>query len=170
VVLKIEERHNQQRIGIIGNCMTGTLPLALIDHPWVGATVVAQPALPMRFWWYTDADKQSLGLAVDDLQRARRSAAKIYGLRFEMDCISDAAKQHTLHKEFGDRFIAGEIPASEYQRDGKPIKAHSTLIGAWREQDKVGQPSRDARARVRNFLLTELGEIHPDGLPTERRP
>ncbi len=157
-VQKIGERHQQQRIGIIGNCMTGTIPLTLFDHPQVGAGVVAQPALPMRFWWYTDADKKSLGISTDDLEKARGSQARIYGLRFETDCISDPEKQQTLRKEFGVRFIGGEIPTSEYQTTGKPINAHSTLIGGWKKHDKTGQPSRDARERVRTFLLNELGE------------
>ncbi len=156
VVRTIGERHYEQRLGVIGNCMTGPLPVALLDNQQVGAAVVAQPALPMSFWWSTDADKQSLGLSMDDLQGARVSAAKIYGLRFETDCLSDPAKQHTLRNEFGERFLSGEIPAGEYQRDGKPTNAHSTLIGSWRRQDETGQPSRDARARVRRFLLTEL--------------
>ena len=90
VVQTIGEQHHQQRIGIIGNCMIGTIPLALFDLPQVGAGGGFQPALPMRFWWYTEADEESLGLSTDDLQRARQSAAKIYGLRFETDCISDS--------------------------------------------------------------------------------
>jgi dienelactone hydrolase len=162
VVQMTGERHHQQRIGIIGNCMTGTIPLALFDHPQVGAGVVAQPALPMRFWWYREADRESLGLSTDDLRNAKQSTAKIYGLRFETDCISDPAKQRTLRNEFGDRFLSGEIPVSDYQKDGKPINAHSTLIGAWKKHDQAGQPSRDARERVRTFLLKELGETRPE--------
>jgi len=161
VVQKIGTRHAEQRIGIIGNCITGPIPLALLDHPQVRTAVVAQSALPLRFWWHTEADKQSLGLATNDLQHARNSIAKIYGLRFETDCISAPAKQHTLRKEFGNRFINGEIPASEYQRDGKPVKAHSKLIGSWRAHGEAGQPSRDARESVREFLLKELSEILP---------
>ncbi|MGQ0557214.1 MAG: hypothetical protein ACT4PN_14865 [Nitrospiraceae bacterium] len=156
VVRRIGERHNQQQIGILGNCMTGPIPIALFDNPQVGAAVVAQPALPMRFWYATDADKRSLGLSHDDLYQAKTSTAKIYGLRFETDCMSDPAKLHTLRTEFGERFINGEIPARAYQQEGKPTNAHSTLIGSWKQQDLSGQPSRDARARVRRFLLTEL--------------
>ena len=158
VVQQIEWRHSSQHIGLIGNCMTGPIPLALLDHPHVSAAVVAQPALPMPFWWYSDADKASLGLSTDDLQFADHSSAKIYGLRFETDCISDRAKLQTLHDRFGARFLNGELPASQYQRDGKPIKAHSTLIGSWKKDDEAGQPSRDARAQVRAFLLSEVSE------------
>ncbi len=75
VVQKVGTRHTEQRIGIIGNCMTGPIPLALLDHPQAGAAVVAQPALPMRFWWFSEADKQSLGLTANDLQNARNSIA-----------------------------------------------------------------------------------------------
>ena len=163
VVQKVGDRHAQQHIGIIGNCLTGPIPLALLNHPRVSATVVAQPALPLRFWWYTDADKKSLGLTADDLQYARKSAVKIYGLRFETDCMSDPAKQETLRDKFGDRYMNGEIPATAYQAEGKPVKAHSTLIGSWREHGVAGRPSRDARERVRDFLLKALSEIHPAG-------
>ena len=161
VVQRIGALHTQQHIGIIGNCMTGPLPIALLDNSHVGAVVVAQPALPMPFWWSTDADRQSLGLSTNDLQGARASTAKIYGLRFETDCMSDPAKLHTLRKEFGERFINGEIPARDYQQDGKPTNAHSTLIGSWKERDHAGQASRNARAHVRSFFLTELGGIPP---------
>lgn len=99
----------------------------------------------MRFWGSTDSDRESLGLSTDDLQIAKQSTAKIYGLRFETDCMADRAKQQTLRREFGDRFRDGEIPARDYQPDGKPINAHSTLIGSWKKEDPTGQPSRDAR-------------------------
>ena len=80
----------------------------------------------------------------------------MYGLRFETDCMADRAKWKTLRDQFGDRFLDGEIPATVYQVEGKPTNAHSTLIGSWKKQDETGQSSRDARARVRRFLLTEL--------------
>ena len=171
VVQTIADRHGAQSIGIIGNCMTGPIPLAMLDHSRVTAVVVAQPALPMRFWWYTEADRESLGLSTDDLQLAKQSAARIYGIRFETDCMADRAKQQTLRREFGDRFQDGEIPAREYQPDGKPINAHSTLIGSWKKDGPTGRPSRDARARVRLFLLTESdGRGHPPQHNEARRP
>jgi dienelactone hydrolase len=163
VVQTIGTRHAQQRIGIIGNCMTGPLPVALLDNSRVGAAVVAQPALPLRFWWYTDTDRKSLGLTDDDLQSARAGTAMIYGLRFETDCMSDAAKLQTLQEEFGNRFINGAIPANEYQHDGRRVNAHSTLIGSWKEHDASGQPSRNAREKVRTFLLKELNATRPEG-------
>lgn len=161
VVQKIGERHPQQSIGIIGNCMTGSIPVALLDHPQVAAVVVAQPALPLRFWWYSDADRRSLGLAPEDVAHAERSKAEIFGLRFQTDCISHPDKMNTLRERFPDRFrFDGEI---EYRVNGKSAKAHSTLIGSWRAQGEAGRSSRDARERVREFLIKGLGEIRPVG-------
>lgn len=159
VVQKIGDQHQGQQIGIIGNCMTGPLPLALLDHQQVQAVVVAQPALPMRFWWYTDEDKASLGIAQSDVQKAKESTAIIYGLRFETDCIAHPEKHKTLRDTFETRFIDGEIPAKAYQIDGKRVNAHSTLIGGWKEHAQVGQPSRDARENVQRFLQAELREV-----------
>ena len=126
--------------------MTGPLPVALLDNPQVAAAVVAQPALPLSFWWSTDADKQSLGLSVDDLQGARRSTAKIYGLRFETDCMSDPAKQHTLRKEFGDRFINGEIPAERipegWEADQRAQHLDWLVESAWRGRTAFARRAR----------------------------
>ncbi|MDF0672888.1 MAG: hypothetical protein P0120_00905 [Nitrospira sp.] len=162
VVQKVGERHRQQSIGIIGNCMTGSIPVALLDHPQVAAVVVAQPALPLRFfWWYTDADHKSLGISSEDIVHAERSTAKIFGLRFQTDCISHPDKMNTLRERFPDRFqFDGEI---EYRMKGKPAKAHSTLIGSWSEHGEAGRPSRDAREKVRAFLLKGLSEVRPAG-------
>jgi dienelactone hydrolase len=163
VVQTIGERHSGQRIGLIGNCLTGPFPLALLDHPRVTAAVVAQPALPLRFWWYTDNDKASLGISEDDLTIAKTSTAKIYGLRFETDCMAPPEKHKTLSDMFSPRFINGTIPAGAYQTNGKPTHAHSTLIGSWKEQAQAGQASRDARGRVRTFLLEELTKSRSEG-------
>jgi dienelactone hydrolase len=162
VVQRIGERHSSQPIGIIGNCVTGPLPVALLDHPHVGAVVVAQPALPLRFWWNTHEDRRSLGLTTDDLKGAQASKARIYGLRFEADCMSDPAKQQTLHKQFGARYLSEEIPARDYQHGRKRVNAHSTLIGSWTAHSPAGQPSREARARVRSFFLTELDTLRSE--------
>jgi dienelactone hydrolase len=162
LVQMIGDRHTRQRIGIIGNCLTGALPLALFNHPHVTAAVVAQPALPLRFWWYTDDDKTSLGISERDLTFAKQTTAKIYGVRFETDCMAHPEKHKTLRDTFGRRFIDGTIPSSAYQTDGKPTHAHSTLIGSWKKQAQAGQASRDARERVRIFLMKEIPQRRPE--------
>ncbi|MBH0192446.1 MAG: hypothetical protein HP492_12025 [Nitrospira sp.] len=76
--------------------------------------------------------------------------------------MSDAAKLQTLQEEFGNRFFNGAIPANEYQHDGTRVNAHSTLIGSWRQHDTSGQPSRNAREKVRTFLLKALNATRPE--------
>ncbi|MDH5667792.1 MAG: hypothetical protein OEY86_07265 [Nitrospira sp.] len=161
VVLTIEKQHPGQRIGIIGNCMTGPIPLALLDHPKVAAVVLAQPALPMRFWWHSDADKTSLGLSKDDWDKAKLSSAKIFGVRFKTDCIADPRQHEWLIQSFPNRFRNGEIQEDDYQENGEPTKVHSTLIGSWTAPGKLGDASHKTRKRVRDWLCQELGNSCP---------
>ncbi len=155
VVSSIERKHGPWPIRIIGNCMTGALPLALLDNAHVDAVVVAQPALPMRFWWWhIDEDYSSLGLSNDDLVAAQKSKAKILALRFETDRISPQTKLKALQWRFGDRLSVVELCARDYDPEGKQVRPHSTLIGEYDAvQYGVRQQSKNAREAVRRFLL-----------------
>jgi dienelactone hydrolase len=115
VTKMIESKQEGKPIGVIGNCLTGTLPLALLNNPNVKAVVLAQPTLPLRMFRFMDADRRSLGIPHADLKGAKeREDVKIYGVRFEHDCVSSPKKQETLQAEFGDRYINAEIKESEY--------------------------------------------------------
>lgn len=162
VVQEIEKQHQNQRIGIIGNCMTGAFPLALLDNPRVGAAVVAQPALPMSFFFCpTESDKQSLGLSKIDEDAMRKSTAKIYGVRFEGDCIANSRKHQWLKETLHARFEDGEIKEEDYQENNERTRAHSTLIGSWKAPGKLGDASKNTRRHVRDFLCQELGNRCP---------
>ncbi|UVT16045.1 MAG: hypothetical protein H8K04_00305 [Nitrospira sp.] len=163
VVSDIEQKHKSSPIRIIGNCMTGALPLGLLgkadgtDNANIDAVVLAQPALPMRFWWWhTEDDYKSLGLSNDDLMAAQKSKAKILALRFQTDWISHPGKRETLRSSelgFGDRLSVAEICARDYDPEGKKLRPHSTLIGEYDAVGKVGELSKRTRETVRNFLL-----------------
>lgn len=43
---QVAEKHPEEAITVIGNCLTGTLPLELIAHPKVEVAIHCQPALP----------------------------------------------------------------------------------------------------------------------------
>lgn len=172
VVSNIEKKHESLPIRIIGNCMTGALPLALLSkadgtvNANIDAVVVAQPALPMRFWWWhTEEDYESLDLSNKDLDRAKSSKAKILALRFETDRLSPREKWKTLSDSgFGDRLIPVEICARAYQPVGKEVRPHSTLIGEYdAAQKEVRKLSRNAREIVRNFLLNPAITIVGNG-------
>ena len=153
VVTKIEEAHPAQQIGVIGNCLTGSLPLALLDNPHIHAAVLAQPTLPLRIFDNGEEVRKSLGISQKEIQAAKRSSARILYLRFEQDCISKPEKRQTVWDLFTEQ---GKFPDRVHtwvvSYDKFPVKnAHSTLIGEWRV-GKSGQASRDARDEVSRFL------------------
>lgn len=163
VVSDIEAKHESSSVRIIGNCMTGALPLALLGkadgtvNARIDAVIVAQPVLPIKFWRkYTNEDHSSLDLSNKDMEIAHSSTAKILALRFQTDKISSADKQKTLRevaKDHAGRLVAVEICAKDYEPEGKEVKAHSTLIEEYDAVGKVGELSMKTRETVRRFLL-----------------
>jgi dienelactone hydrolase len=159
VVMKIEEAHPGQQIGVIGNCLTGSLPLALLDNPRVHTAVLAQPTLPLTIFRNDEEVRKSLGISKDEIEQAKKSTArkespaKIFSVRFEKDCVSRWEKQETVWDIFTER---GKFPDRVHKRVipyGKhPVEhAHSTLIGEWRV-GQSGKASTDAQHEVRHFL------------------
>ncbi len=94
-------------IGVIGMCLTGAFPLALMSEASVAAAVLCQPTIPFLFG---DGD---LGLNPTDLQRAKaRNEVPVLGLRYTGDGKCPKKRFETLVKEFPTRFyrldLAGE--------------------------------------------------------------
>lgn len=104
VTRQVQQKHPNQSIGVIGNCMTGAIPLALLDNPAVNAVVLAQPTLPLPLFYYSHEDEYSLDLSQHALAPAiARKDAWIYYLRFETDCVSKRAKKATLKALFDEK-------------------------------------------------------------------
>jgi dienelactone hydrolase len=155
VTTRVRERHPGQSIGIIGNCLTGAIPLALLDNKAVNAVVLAQPALPLPFFYYSDEDESSLGISEHAKEQAvSRKDAWIYYLHFETDCVSKRAKKTTLATLFPKQFIDGEILKAEYapRCQEEVPNVHSTLIGEYDAGGLTSRSSQDRRNRVRQFL------------------
>lgn len=73
----IEEIHKpEQGIRIIGNRLTGVLPLIAFENrpdDREKFLVLAQPSLPLKvFGWYTEDDKNLLGVTTDEIQVAKK--------------------------------------------------------------------------------------------------
>ncbi len=168
VAAEIQAQDRTKRLRIIGNCMTGALPLALLSKANgdidenIEAVVVSQPALPMKFWWYTDHDHKSLGLSKNEEDLAVGSKAKILGLRFETDRISHPEKMNTLQSKFRGRFTEAEICAKDYEYNGTAARAHSTLIGERDTIGQIGELSKRARQQVREWLIDSSIPIFTD--------
>lgn len=169
VTTQVQEKHPGQSIGIIGNCLTGALPLALLDNRAVNAVVLAQPSLPLPTLYYSHEDKYSLDLSERALSQAiARTDVPIYFTRFESDCISRPEKKITLSAHFGDRLIDGGIANYEYTNLGEtlPPRAHSTLIGAWGSTDRTWEASKNRREEVHRFLAHKLLKDPAAFIPT----
>lgn len=159
VVSEIEREHQRQSIGVIGNCLTGSLPLALLDNKQIHAVVLAQPTLPLTFFRNDKTVRASLGISEGEIAQAKMSTArnespaKILYARFDKDCISKWEKQETVWDIFTKR---GEFPYRVYEwvipyRRHPVEHAHSTLIGEWRVGES-GKATNGAREEVRRFL------------------
>jgi dienelactone hydrolase len=104
-------------IGVIGMCLTGAFPLALLSDPRVVAAVLCQPTLPInlfsRFGLFTD--KKALGLSPGDLRRAKeREDVPILGLRYTGDWRSRSQKFERLANEFSTRFYRMDIVGNHH--------------------------------------------------------
>ena len=173
-VLKfIDGRHQKRhKIGIIGMCLTGSLPLALVDHSRVHGVVVAQPSLPLIA--LSKETKESLGISKTEGELAKTraksndgNAVRIYGVRFEMDTTAKRAKHLKMKKDFNNGFIDREIRSGEYnvKKDGNTVYeisdgAHSTLVIEW--ENFPEHPSQIRREEIVEFLLDPLNYTPPN--------
>jgi dienelactone hydrolase len=158
---RISIHHPGQPIGVIGMCLTGAMPLSLLDHQEIKAIVLAQPTLPIF------GEDDDLGISAQEWEVAKRRATAgdihIYGVRFENDTIAKRAKHERLDRELGKKvFQDGEITAQEYchkDADGNYTdcpKAHSTLTYGWSPDFPPDHPMNVRRSEVRDFFKTWL--------------
>ena len=92
-------------IGVIGNCLTGGFPIALLTEKCVVAPVCCQASLPM---YGNDAD---LGLSKAELEAAlKRAEVPIHAYRFKNDTTSKHARWQAMKDTFGNaRFHGMEL-------------------------------------------------------------
>jgi dienelactone hydrolase len=128
-------------VGIIGMCMTGALPIALLGGG-VEAAVLCQPTLPFNVFFGRPVGKQkeALGLNDDDINRAKSLKTPLLALRYATDRLSPAERMNTLRDIFQQRIATIEI--------GGERQGHSTLAGDLDE---------DAFADAVNYLKVLLG-------------
>jgi dienelactone hydrolase len=109
-------------VGVIGMCLTGVFPLALLRSPHVGAAVVCQPTLPFRVLAGrpVGAQTRNLGLGQDDLVAALKSDVPFLALRYASDPLCPKERMDRLASAFGSRVTVIEIPTDDPRK-------HSTL-------------------------------------------
>ena len=111
--------------GIIGMCLTGTLPLSLMEAQGVVALVMAQPTLPIvwHIWPFAGLD-----ISEEDTAKAMAVAterkASIYMLRYRGDFISG----RTAFNRLVERIAPAREKLSFFEVAQVPGRSHSTLV------------------------------------------
>jgi dienelactone hydrolase len=133
--------HARGPVGVIGMCLTGAFPLALLGGG-VQAAVLCQPTLPFNALFMRPIGAQSrvLGLASPDIDRAVKSRIAVLAMRYRNDALCPAERFRTLRETFRERLAQIEIEAENGE--------HSTL---------AGDLNLDAFADAVNYLKVRLG-------------
>ena len=109
-------------VALIGMCLTGSLPLAVISSPLVKATVLCQPTNPFLFPWLPD-------LSSKERDAVRTSTTAVLGFHFSHDHFSPEARWKTLRGLLGARLTEMIINSNKGNPGGVATGAHSTLGG-----------------------------------------
>lgn len=142
-----------QRVGVVGMCLTGGLALAAVAEDYVGAAVSAQPAMPWANgpWPLGSAQRRrDLGLSAEEESAVRDQGTPILALRFDDDPMSPRERVLTIDElETGCVFWARD--------NGEALPGHATLTAAFRdEESNVQRASRMAIDQVTEFLSVNL--------------
>jgi len=111
--------------GVIGMCLTGTVPLSLMAADHVAALVMAQPTLPilLHIWPF-----KGLDISEEDTAAAMRIAesrkAAIYMVRYRHDWISGRSAFNRLR----DRIAPSQDRLSFFAATEVDGASHSTLV------------------------------------------
>jgi dienelactone hydrolase len=144
-------------VGVIGMCLTGSFPLALLRNRHVRAAVVCQPTVPFSLLASGPAGAQvkNLGLGQDDLVAALRSDVSFLALRYTADRFCPEERMKMIETIFGDRVAVVRIET------GDPRK-HSTLAadhheGAFADTVTYLNVALGAAAGPKDMQLAKLG-------------
>jgi dienelactone hydrolase len=103
---EIHSRHPSQKMGVIGMCMSGNLPPAFLDRPYVKAVVMSQPALPT----FGKGKESKMALSRSDINAARASNVPILAFRFTTDKISPEPRRQKFIDTFGRQITFRAMP------------------------------------------------------------
>ena len=158
LTVDIEKKHPGKHMGVIGMCLTGALPLALLENTAINSIVVSQPSLPLIS--FNHSSRASLDLSAHEYsiakQRTLSGQVKILGLRFQQDSLAAREKLTTLKTDFSTAYIDLEICKDDYEKNNIQQRAHSVLIDEWSENLESTNPIKIRRQQVLLFFNKRL--------------
>lgn len=114
-------------VGVVGMCLTGAFPLAMLREPLVVAPVLCQPTVPFNSfsWLRVFRDKDALGISPSDLDHVKtQTNMPILGIRYTGDWRCPRQRFARLTEELKDRFFRLDLEG----------KHHSTLGGDFSQE------------------------------------
>ncbi|HEX7191819.1 MAG TPA: dienelactone hydrolase family protein, partial [Thermoanaerobaculia bacterium] len=141
----VASKSHGKPVAVIGMCLSGNVPAAMLDGSTVRVAVMSQPALPMT-------QKSALGITVEQANAARaavqKGAALLY-YRFQNDTISPAQRLQAFKTRIPE--------IEEHQLQPQPDRhgAHSVLAIEYVEDPN--DPSNQAVQRIIAVLKERLG-------------
>jgi dienelactone hydrolase len=135
--------------GVIGMCLTGSVPLSLLHANNVVALVLAQPTLPAiwHIWPF-----RALDISEEDTAAAMRieeqRRASIYMVRYRHDWISG----HGAFNRLRDRIMPSKEKLSLFDAKEVDGRSHSTLV----EDDKYPEVAKEQLVAVVTALNARL--------------
>lgn len=180
---EVSAREQGKAIAVIGNCLTGILPLALLSEPCVEVAVICQPATPMQTWWefmmrrQSSAKSKALGISERDFARAvevlkqsgtqLKSGKRIVGLHYFHDPIGAFDKFRAIHERLESSGVAGRFRTLVAYPVGRGVsepwwthrretRMRSSMLNPAHSTLTSADP--DDRAWFRDTLIDELGQ------------
>lgn len=119
----ISAENSSKPIGVIGTCMTGMIPLALMSEPTVKAGVFCHPAIP-----FGKANRSRLGLSHEDWEaavvRIQKKQLSTWGFRFGKDTLSPPQRLDTVRFLVRDQFHLDPVSLVESEKHEVFTVAH----------------------------------------------
>jgi dienelactone hydrolase len=152
-------------MGVIGLCISGSLALAVASHPWIGAAVVGQPALPL----VALSQKAKRAIPVDAelaALKGRRVPVPVLALRFSEDKLSPRPRMEALWEQLHPHIQVIEILSGDQSRQVYiPKDAHAVLTEWLAPPEAPTHPTRQALQRVLDFFSQNLVDARSGPAP-----
>lgn len=119
----IRNRERGADMIVIGNCLTGSFPIALLDIPEVKVAVIAQPAMPVKklhqlFLKFPQSKekRRALSIPVDEKNSALQAMKcdpekRIVGFHYSNDPIAPVEKFDALHNTLTENGLENRFQA-----------------------------------------------------------
>lgn len=160
LVAEIDAENGGRGVAVIGNCLTGAVPLALLANPsaraHVRCCVVAQPALPLGLFGTprSETGKRAMGLTEDELREASAARKPVLAMRMEHDPVVPEVRMTELRDRFPREYFeycpVKQDAECHHHRRHTIGHRHASLTDAF--CDEPGSHGLAAYRRVVGFL------------------